>query len=130
MKPLFPQYVHLRNLFTHQDLLRKRPKAPLQFKFSMFDFSESYPPLKIPEKLVQLKLLRALKAIKPIFKIDLKEFEVKNYDFWEATLISACKKFAHVRTLLLLSPKKDGEVKYLKYFSKLKICFINSMAIR
>jgi len=72
------------------------------------------------EKQVQLKLLKALKIVKSIAKVDLRECEITCYDFWEVQLSSALKKISHVKTLCVEGSRRDSEAKSFKHFANLK----------
>jgi len=118
IKPYLNYSIHIKNLLSYRNLLKKNPKKTHQFKLSMIQTQHKL--TQANEKQVQLKLLRALKILKQVTKIDFRRCEISSHDFWKATLLSAFKRISHIKTLCIFGPKRDFEVNYFKHFAKLK----------
>ena len=118
IRPHLNYSIHIKNLYTYRDFLKKRPKHAHQFKFTMAKSQQRMN--QNDEKIVQLKLLRALKTFKSVPKVDFKDCIIEDYGFWKPRLLSAYKKISRVKTLVVVNPRTKSEIKDFKYFPQLK----------
>ena len=87
IKPYLNHTIHIKNLYTHQDFLKKRLKYTHQFQFSTKQNPQNL--TQAHQTKIQLKLLNLLKIVKPITKVDLREYRIIDYDSWEPKILTA-----------------------------------------
>jgi len=121
IRPYVNYSIDFKNLYTYRDFLKKRPKKTHHFKFSIHFNQQLF--VRTYEKQTQLKLLRILKTVQPLIKVDLKEFQTVNSHFWKAVLLSAWKRISHVKALFVtvMKPEAKSVRKYFKYFPRLEL---------
>jgi len=118
LKSFFNHTISIKNSHTYQDFLRRRPKHAFTFQFIMIRIPERFH--HTDERRVQLKLLRALKILKPVTKADLGQLEILDSYSWRTTLPSAWKKIFRVKSLVLVRPQNNSKEKYFRYFVRLQ----------
>ena len=94
IKPLLKHRFYLRSIYAYKHCLIRRPKHILNL-----DCSHSY--TAVGETKAQFKLLKALKLLKPVQKVDLSRFAVLNSQKCHTVILSALKSVSKVPAIQL-----------------------------
>ena len=118
IRPLPLQSLEIKSLYTYQDVLRKRPKRPLRFKFLIQD--------NMPEdqkKNAKNKLLKTLCHLKPLQKLDLSDFKVNSSHINSTICKTIFKNISKIPTVLLTRHQSYHQLraeKWIKCISRLR----------
>jgi len=124
IKPLFSRHITLHNLSNFQDLIKRRSKATLSFKFTCLQKENSSDP--IDDNITQRRVFKALKFLKVIKKADFSRLETHVHRISPLRTLAIFKRLSRVKSILVFHKRtyvnahNNFSEKWLRYLPALR----------
>jgi len=124
IKPLFARSITLQNLSKYQDLIKRRYKTTLNFRFTCPEKPSYYAP--VDDKITQKKAFKALKFLKVIKKADLSGLNIHVHLISPIRTLALFKRISKVKSLSVLNKRTSSNLyktfseEWLRYLPALR----------